>query len=95
MSRESKKREAKKLERLQARRVLSNGRNDALMMQAARQLETAQANIELTQSRADFWRNLLVASAFARGLGNERPISEVVEESVPALLGINRPMVPA
>lgn len=65
-----------------------------LMAKATVALEAQQANIELTQQRNDFWRNLLVASAFARGLGNERPISEVVEEAVPALMGLNKPMVP-
>ena len=66
-----------------------------LMMKAAVQLDVSQRNIEALNARTDFWRNLLVASAFARGLGNERPISEIVEEAVPALMGINTPMVPA
>lgn len=65
-----------------------------LMMKAARALEVSQHNVEATQTRNDFWRNLLTASAFARGLGNERPISAVIEECVPQLLGITKTMVP-
>ena len=61
-------------------------RQSALMMSAAHQLHTANLNIERTQARNDFWRNLMVASAFARGLGNERPISEIIEDAQPALL---------
>ena len=87
MSREERKRQAK-------RDARASSRQNALMMKAAHQLEISQANIEQLQSRNDFWRNLLVASAFARGLGNERPISVVIEECVPALVGLNKPQVP-
>lgn len=80
MNREQKKREAKKRNRQLGR--------------AAELLNTSTRNMELLQQRNDYWRNLLVASAFARGLGNERPISEILEEAHPALLGINRPSVP-
>lgn len=65
-----------------------------LMAKAAHVLKATTADAAASRKRNDFWRNLLVASAFARGLGNERPISDVIEECVPALLGINRPMVP-
>lgn len=64
-----------------------------LMAKAANVLSQATADAAATRERNDFWRNLLVASAFARGLGNERPISEVVEECVPALMGVKRPQV--
>lgn len=68
---------------------------ERLMRKAAFQLQLQTENATSMQTRNDFWRNLLVASAFARGLGNERPISEIIEEAVPALMGINTPMVPA
>jgi hypothetical protein len=32
------------------------------------------------------WRNLITACAFERGRGNERPITEVIEENFPQLL---------
>jgi len=60
-------------------------RQDALMLQAAQALDRYAADNRSLQQRNDFWRNLLVASAFARGLGNERPISEVIEARHPEL----------
>lgn len=59
---------------------------EALLAHAASVVETQNQNIAAVQSRNDTWRNLMTASAFARGLGNERPISEVVEECFPQLL---------
>jgi hypothetical protein len=60
-------------------------RQDALMLQAAQALDRYAADNRSLQQRNDFWRNLLVASAFARGLGNERPISEAIEAQHPEL----------
>lgn len=68
---------------------------NALMLRAGQALEATTKNVELLQQRNDFWRNLMVASAFARGLGNERPIIDVIEECVPQLMGdTSRPWVP-
>jgi hypothetical protein len=65
-----------------------------LMTKATRVIEAATLNNEAMQARNDFWRNLMVASAFARGLGNERCIAEIIEECIPQLVGINTPRVP-
>jgi flagellar biosynthesis regulator FlaF len=59
---------------------------DELAMKAAAALQASAANIEAVQSRNDVWRNLITACAFERGRGNERPITEVIEESFPQLL---------
>lgn len=83
MSREAKKREAKKTQRTDAK-------VDALMMAAVHQFDALHGQLEALQNRVDYYRNIFVGSAFAAGLGNERPITELVKEAHPALLGIER-----
>ncbi len=81
MSREAKKREAKKAAR-------SIERRDALRMRAAYQLQLMHEQNTALQNRVDYYRNIFVGSAFAAGLGNERPLTELVKEAHPALLGV-------
>lgn len=63
---------------------------EALLAQAAHYMNEASAQVERVEARNDTWRNLMVASAFARGLGNELPIIDVVQATHPQLL-ISRP----
>lgn len=86
VSREARKRKAKRAERLEARRVLATGRNDDLMRKAAEQLDVLQFNLNALQTRVDYYRNLFVASAFSAGLGNERVLTDLVKEAHPELL---------
>lgn len=57
-----------------------------MMRRAADVLNATAESQQLVHERNLFWKNLMVASAFARGLGNERPISEVIFELHPAHL---------
>lgn len=66
-------------------REVTRKANRALMT-AAGHVEAMTRELEATRLRNDFWRNLLTASAFARGMGDERPISEVVAEVHPELM---------
>lgn len=59
---------------------------DALHARAADVVSQLNADAMRLQRSNDFWRNLLTSAAFARGLGDERPMTEIVEASHPALL---------
>lgn len=74
---------AEKKAKAQGKRLRGQQR---VMERGAKMLEAALEYAEKSNRRSDTWRNLMCASAFARGLGNERPISEVIEESFPALM---------
>ena len=60
---------------------------ESMMMQAADVIDRQNANIRAVQERNDFWRNLLVGSAFDSVRGMERPVSELVREHAPMLMG--------
>ena len=89
MSREAKQREERRKEKLAVRRERMASKDQALMRQAAEQLEFQRQNLDLLQERVDYYRNIFVGSAFAAGLGNERTLTELVAEAHPLLLGIN------
>lgn len=58
-----------------------------MMAKAADVIDKQSANIKAVQERNEFWRNLLVASAWDSVTGMERPISSVIRECAPALMG--------
>lgn len=73
--------------RLELRRAkLTEKARNEVVLKAAAALQASAANIEAVQARNDVWRNLITACAFERGRGNERPITEVIEENFPQLL---------
>lgn len=61
-------------------------RANAMALTAAESFDKLGKELEATRARNDFWRNLMVASCFARGMGNEKPMSEVIAEYAPGLL---------
>lgn len=63
-------------------------RSQQLMAHAAHVVDTQNLNIAALQKRNDVWRNLLTGCAFAAGLGNERPLSEVIRETHPELFSL-------
>ena len=60
----------------------------AMMEQAAHVIDQQVANIKAVQERNEYWRNLLVACAWDSVTGMERPISEVIRDSAPQLMGL-------
>lgn len=59
-----------------------------MMMRAADAIERQNEAIQQSEASRDFLRNLLVASAWDSVTGMERPLSEVVRENAPQLMGI-------